>query len=38
MTVCSIQTIVIIFKSKVIKIMTKSTETKVVQHSETLHT
>jgi len=34
----SIQTIVIILKSKVIKIITKSVENKVVYHSETMHT
>jgi len=37
-TLRSIQTIVIILKSKVIKIIIKSMETKLAHHSETMHT
>jgi len=37
-TLRSIQTIVVILKSKVIKIITKSMGTKLVHHSETMHT
>jgi len=37
-TLRSIQAIVIILKSEVIKIITKSMETKILHHSETMHT